>query len=231
MAGPVRAVLLLGPTGSGKSPVGALLERRGGFRHFDFGAELRAAAAGERGLPPGDVAFIQDLLDTHALLPDERLSIAETLLDAFLRRTGFVPEREVLVLNGLPRRVSQARALARRVRVEHVVVLECDAEAARARVARRRRGEGRDHAGREDDASDAVERKLALYARETAPLVAHYAAQPGVGITRLAVDADTREEALAERAAACLVARPSETPGGRLVRPPGGVRSRAAALS
>ncbi len=204
----IRAVLLLGPTGSGKSPVGALLERRGGFRHLDFGAELRAAAAGERGLPPDDAAFVQHLLDTHALLPDARFRIAEALLDAFLRRTGFDPEREVLVLNGLPRRVTQARALAARVRVEHVVVLECDAETARARVARRRRGEGLDHAGRADDAADAVERKLALYARETGPLVAHYAAQPGVRLARLAVAADTREEELAEQAAACLAATP-----------------------
>jgi adenylate kinase len=200
----IRAVLLLGPTGSGKSPLGALLERRGGFRHFDFGAELRAAAAGERALPPGDVAYIQHLLATHALLPDERFAIAEALLDGFLRRVGFDPAREVLVLNGLPRRVAQARALAERVRVGHVLVLECDAEAVRARVARRRRGEGIDHAGREDDAGGAVTRKLALYARETEPLAAHYAAQPAVRLTRLRVAADTSEAALAEQAAAAL---------------------------
>ncbi|MCX7427258.1 MAG: hypothetical protein NTW96_16720 [Planctomycetia bacterium] len=39
------AMLLLGPTGSGKTPLGDLLERRGlgGRRcvHFDFGAHLR----------------------------------------------------------------------------------------------------------------------------------------------------------------------------------------------
>jgi len=204
MAEPIRAVLLLGPTGSGKSPVGALLERRGGFRHFDFGAELRAAAAGERGLPPDDAAFVHHLLDTHALLPDEQFSIAQALLDAFLSRVGFDPDREVLVLNGLPRRVTQARALAERVRVGHVLVLECDAEAVRARVACRRRGEGLDHAGREDDAAEAVARKLALYAQETEPLVAHYAAQPTVRLTRLRVAADTSEAALADQVAAAL---------------------------
>jgi adenylate kinase family enzyme len=182
--------------------VGTLLERREGFHHFDFGAELRAAAAGERGLTPDALAYVQHLLATHALLPDERFPIAEALLDAFLRRVAFAPDRDVLVLNGLPRHVGQARALASRVRVEHVAVLECSPEAVRARVARRRRGEGLDHAGRDDDAAEAVARKLALYARETEPLVAHYAAQPGVRVTRLAVEADTSEEALADQALA-----------------------------
>jgi hypothetical protein len=117
-----------------------LLERRGGFRHFDFGAELRAAAAGRRGLAPDDLAAVRRLLATHALLPANRFDLAERLLDAFLERTQFDAERDVLVLNGLPRHVAQARDLAERVRVEHVVVLECDAAVAGARVARRRAG-------------------------------------------------------------------------------------------
>lgn len=44
-----KAIVLMGPTGIGKSPLGELLERRGlqGLRcfHFDFGANLRAIAA------------------------------------------------------------------------------------------------------------------------------------------------------------------------------------------
>ncbi len=199
-----RAVLLIGPTGSGKSPVGMLLERRGRFRHFDFGAELRAAANGERDLSPSDAAYVRRLLAAHALLPDERFDLAEGLLRSFLKRCGFDPRREWLVLNGLPRNVGQARALTTRVRVEQVVVLECDAEAVRARVARRTRGEGLDHAGRDDDAPDAIARKLAIYAAETRPLVAFYEGQAGVRITRLRVEAGTGDEALADSVAAAL---------------------------
>lgn len=194
---PIRAVLLLGPTGSGKSPQGMLLERAGGYRHFDFGTELRAAAAGERGMPPDDVAFVRRLLDAHALLPDARFGLAERLLDAFLGRTGFDPARERLVLNGLPRHVGQARALARRgVRIEHVVVLACDAAACRARVARRRSGEGLDHAGREDDSPDAVARKLAIFREQTAPLIAHYQAEPDAAVHHMTVTTQTCDEAL-----------------------------------
>ena len=43
------AVLLLGPTGAGKSPLGDWLEARGLWgrpcHHFDFGANLRAIVA------------------------------------------------------------------------------------------------------------------------------------------------------------------------------------------
>jgi len=192
----IRAVLLIGPTGSGKSPQGALLERSGGFRHFDFGAELRAAAAGCRGLSKEDALFVRRLLAAHALLPDERFDLAEQLLRSCLDRTRFDPLRERLVLNGLPRHVGQARALEPLVRVEHVVVLDCAADAAHARVARRRRGEGLDHAARPDDAPEAVARKLALFAHQTAPLVAHYQADPAVRVTRLPVAAHTDDAAL-----------------------------------
>jgi adenylate kinase len=177
-----------------------LLERAGGYRHFDFGAELRAAAAGERGLPPDDVALVRRLLDAHALLPNERFDLAGRLLDAFGGCTGLDPARERLVLNGLPRHVGQARALARRgVRIEHVVVFECDAAVCRARVVRRRGGEGLDHAGREDDSPDAVARKLAIFREQTAPLIAHYQAEPDVAVHRVAVAAETRDEALSRR--------------------------------
>jgi len=210
MPDPIRGILLIGPTGSGKSPQGMLIERRGGFRHFDFGAELRAAAAGQGGLLPADVAFVGQMLETHALLPDERFGIAARLLDAFLIRTRFDRERERLVLNGLPRHAGQAQALAARVRVEHVVVLEADAAAVRTRVARRRRGEGLDHAGRPDDSPEAIEHKLALFARETEPLIAGYAAQPGVLISRVRVEADAADEELHETIAK-LLQRPQST--------------------
>ncbi len=47
-----KAILLLGPTGSGKTPLGQALEKKGlaGRRcvHFDFGANLREIAGLKR---------------------------------------------------------------------------------------------------------------------------------------------------------------------------------------
>jgi len=201
-----RALLLIGPPGSGKSPVGMILEALGPFRHFDFGSELRAAAEGRRGLEAAEVAFVRRLLERQLLLPDERFDLAARLLERFLARSGFEVEREWLILNGLPRRVGQARDIATLVRVEEVFVLECDAETTAARVARRRRGEGLDHRGRADDTPAALARKLATYHKETLPVLEHYRATHTAKVHHLEVLPSTSEEELA-RAIAAKVAR------------------------
>ena len=203
-----RALLLIGPTGSGKSPIGTLLEGLGPFRHFDFGAELRAAAEGRRDLAPADRAFVRHLLDHHLLLPDDRFDLALRLLQRFIARSGFDRSREWLVLNGLPRHVGQARDLEPFVSVEHVFVLECDAATVAERVARRRRGQGLDHHGRPDDTPEATSRNLAIYQAETLPLLDHYQRLPGVAIHRLEVHPRTSEPTLARKIASTVEPRP-----------------------
>lgn len=203
---PIRALLLLGPTGSGKTPQGRLLGDLPGYCHLDFGAELRRAAAhpeGRGGLTPADVAFIRMLLAEHALLPDDRFDIARKVLAAFLAREGFDPARQVLVLNGLPRTLSQAHDLTGLVRVEQVILLDTDPRSAQARVARRRRGEGLDDAGREDDAAEAIAAKLQIYRRQTEPLVSHYR-EKGIPVLRFRVTARTDDRALHRQILAAL---------------------------
>lgn len=202
-----RAILLVGPTGSGKSPIGMFLETIGPFRHFDFGAELRAAAEGQRGLESDDVAYVRHLLDGQLLLPDERFGLAVRLLEGFIATSGFDPAREWLVLNGLPRHIAQARALAPHVNVRHVFVLDCDPETVAARVARRRRGESLDHPCRPDDTPEAVARKLAIYQAETLPLIDHYRRKPGTRASRLAVAPGSAELELARTIAEVIFAK------------------------
>jgi len=203
----VRAVLLLGPTGSGKTPQGRLLEQAGLGAHFDFGSELRAAAGGGV-LAPADTAFVARLLETCALLPQDRFDIAQQILDAFLRRVRFDPARRRLILNGLPRHAGQARDLARSVLVEHVFVFDCDAEAVRARVARRRGGSGLDDFGRADDHPEAVALKLRTYETQTAALVGYYAAQPEVRVVRIPITAATDDRSVHRLIVSHLAAGP-----------------------
>jgi len=67
-----QAVLLLGPTGSGKTPLGDALQREGfgGRRchHFDFGEQLRHATGVGDGLDAADIAFVRKVLEEGALL-------------------------------------------------------------------------------------------------------------------------------------------------------------------
>jgi adenylate kinase family enzyme len=178
------AILLIGPTGSGKTPLGAYAETAGfhGRRcvHFDFGHQLRLAAAGEppeNGLDDDATAHIREVLATGALLENEAFAIAESILRRFIERHAPAPD-DIIVLNGLPRHIGQAQRIARLLRVIRVVHLQCPPEVVFARI---RHNSGGDRTGRCDDAPAAIRRKLAIFEERTAPLLEHYRRQ-GVDI-------------------------------------------------
>ena len=194
----IAALLLVGPTGSGKSPLGRILERRSGWVHLDFGELLREIVSGSatHGLSPDACEFVRGLVRANALFPEDAFELVGTLLESFLASRG---EPRGLVLNGLPRHVSQASSLSAYVDVVHVAFLNSSAEVAAERVARRSRGEGVDHGGRSDDRLEDVRRKLSIFEARTRPLLEHYARQ-GVPVTELLItSAQTDEEQLAER--------------------------------
>jgi adenylate kinase family enzyme len=193
-----RALLLLGPTGSGKTPLGEQLERRGAAgqpcAHFDFGACLRAVAAGRdafRRLTAADVEVVRASLRSGNLLEDRHFHVAAAIFRDFLARRGVRPPT-LVVLNGLPRHVGQALAVDALAAVEGVVVLECDAETVRARI---RRDTGGDRAGRSDDTLPEIEQKLKIFRERTLYLLDHYAAL-GVSIHPLRVAAGSTPDDL-----------------------------------
>ncbi len=173
-----QAILLLGPTSSGKTPLGELLDSHGlaGRRclHFDFGHQLRqiaAAAQPPAGLTQEESDFVRSVLETGALLEDEHFCIAEKILAAFLaeRDAGY---DDLVILNGLPRHTGQASAMDALLDVRALIVLNCDAETVVKRI---HTNAGGDRAERTDDDLGFIRRKLEVFAQRTAPLVEHYA--------------------------------------------------------
>jgi adenylate kinase family enzyme len=169
--------LLVGPTGSGKTPLGDLLAELGLWRqrcvHFDFGARLRAVV--RRGCPDdlitrADIEFLKQVLDSAALLEDEQFPLAEKVLRSFLAGEQ-TSAQTVVVLNGLPRHAGQARAVDGILDVEALIELRCSAETVFQRI---RANIGGDRTDRLDDDIAAVRRKLDTYAARTAPLVDYY---------------------------------------------------------
>jgi adenylate kinase len=192
------ALILLGPTGAGKSPLGDFLERRGLWNrrcfHFDFGANLRRVAIeGGPGLGDSDVALVRDVLQRNALLEDSQFPIAERILEGYMHRHG-LRHGDLIALNGLPRHVGQAAALDQRLRVRLVVLLDCAAATAHSRI---RENAGGDRAERRDDSPAEIARKLEIYRTRTAPLLDRYAAE-GVQIAAFDVRTSTASEQLAD---------------------------------
>jgi adenylate kinase len=186
-------LLLLGPTGAGKTPLGDYLERYGLWgrccHHFDFGAQLRAVASGRSGaeLTGSEREVVLASLHRGTLLEEEHLPIARKVLEDFLRERIDRPG-DLVVLNGLPRHRGQAVALAAILPVVLVISLECPPETVLERL---RRDPAGDREGRADDTLEAVAGRLRIFRERTQPLLDWYR-ERNVPILKLEVGPDTR---------------------------------------
>jgi adenylate kinase len=179
-------LILLGPPGAGKGTQAAHLCAEHGLVHLSTGDLLRAAVAAGSALGRKAKAY----MDAGDLVPDDLVSdlVAEKLAD--LGRDA------AFLLDGFPRNVDQAAALDAVPlggAIDHVIHLRLDEE----EVVRRLLGRGR-----KDDSEEVIRNRLAVYERETRPLVRHYRER---GLLRTVDAAGTIEE-VQERIEAVLEA-------------------------
>ncbi|HWR72101.1 MAG TPA: hypothetical protein VN604_02930 [Nitrospirota bacterium] len=173
---PVTSILLLGPTGSGKTPLGDAIASRGLLdrkaHHLDFGSELRSIASGitASSYSSDERDFLFGVLERGLLLENEHFLLAKKIIGLFLERSRF-RSGDVLALNGIPRHEGQAKDIASIARVHALVVLECSAASVFCRI---RNNAGGDRTGREDDERVLIEKKLGIFSERTAPLIEHY---------------------------------------------------------
>lgn len=206
---PVNAVLLLGPTGSGKSPLGDVLEARGflGRRshHLDFGSELRAIASGIGAsfYSQEEREFITGVLDRGLLLENKHFVLAKKIIGLFLERSGFYPG-DLLVLNGIPRHEGQAKDVASIATVHAVMVLDCSIASVMLRIGE---NTGGDRTGRVDDEQALIEKKLRIFEERTAPLIEHYR-KAGSRIYRIDISERTATGSAYQRLSTLAAAHP-----------------------
>ena len=190
------AILLIGPTGSGKTPLGSVCQQKGLWgnrcRHFDFGEELRRIA--QTNVTPSflteqDLEVVADSLKTGALLESEHFHIAQNILKAFAKKR-ILSGSDLLLLNGLPRHRGQARDVDSIVDIKTVIHFECDPRIIRQRI---RLNSGGDRADRIDDSIEAIETKVQLFRNRTLPLLNHYRST-GVRIVEINIKVNTTAE-------------------------------------
>ena len=158
-------LILFGPPAAGKGTQAKRLVETRGMVQLSTGDMLRAAIASgsELGLR------VKDVLARGDLVTDE---IVIALIEARL------PEVEAAggaIFDGFPRTVAQAEALdamlARRgARIDRVIRLGVDDAALTARISKRFAEQGRP-----DDNPETFKERLAVYNRQTAPLLPYYA--------------------------------------------------------
>ena len=162
-------LVLFGPPGAGKGTQAKLLTQSRGLPQLSTGDMLRAAIAA--GTPLG--LRCKAILDKGELVPDE------VVIDIIGARYDEPDCAKGAIFDGFPRTIPQAQALDRMLesrgrRIDLVLELKVDDAVLLSRV------EARIKAGgvlRSDDTPETLKHRLAVYYKNTAPLIDFYRTQ------------------------------------------------------
>jgi adenylate kinase len=165
----LNAILLFGAPGAGKGTQGKVLGTVPGFIHCACGEVFRNLTV--------DSELGRTFLDYSGrgeLVPDEyTVRLWRQAIDARIQTGSFRPEKDTLVLDGIPRSLSQAQMLVDTLNVLGVFYLTCSDRS--KLILRMQRRALRDN--RLDDANyEVILQRLETYERETKPVLEFYGA-------------------------------------------------------
>ncbi len=162
-----HAVMLVGPPGVGKGTQGKMLAQIPGIFHISSGDMFRELDANSK---YGQI--FQEYARVGKLVPDEiTVEIWQHYMETKVREGVYAPECDLLILDGIPRNITQAKLIAPYIEVFKIIYMICeDREVMFKRIRGRSLKENRI-----DDSEELVVRyRWDVYKRETEPLIDHY---------------------------------------------------------
>ncbi len=162
-----QAVMLVGPPGVGKGTQGKLLAQIPGIFHVSSGDMFRELDVNSK---CGQI--FQQYAGIGKLVPDDiTIKIWQDYMETKVREGLYAPERDLLILDGIPRNITQAALIKPYTTIFKVIFMVCeDREVMFKRIRGRSLKENRI-----DDSEEVVVRyRWDLYKRETEPLIDHY---------------------------------------------------------
>ncbi len=175
-------IILLGAPGAGKGSQASLIKSEYNIPHISTGDVFRQNIADKTELGK----YAQSFMDRGELVPDD------VVIDIVAERLKQEDCQNGFILDGFPRTISQAQSLAQITEIDYVVNIEVDFSLVIDRLAGRRacncgevyhistfQGVFCTKCGgllyqREDDKEATVKKRLAVYEKQTAPLIEHY---------------------------------------------------------
>jgi len=165
-----RTILLFGAPGTGKGTQGKILGTIPGFFHCACGDVFRNLNTDS----PLGRTFVK-YSSRGELVPDEpTVKLWRRYIENVTHSGQFIPSRDTLFLDGIPRNLTQARMLRGTLDVRAVFYLHCqDLDKMVNRLQRRALKENR-----LDDANlEAIRNRLKVYDAETKPILNFYGAK------------------------------------------------------
>ena len=162
-----RTILLFGAPGSGKGTQGKILANIPGFFHCACGDIFRNLKVDSE---LGRV-FVEHSSKGHLVPDDATIKLWSRFIETSTQIGRFHPEKDLLVLDGIPRNIAQAKILKNVLDVRAMFWLKTrDFKALVRRIQRRALKENR----LDDMNLEIIRSRLETYEKETQPLVEYY---------------------------------------------------------
>lgn len=160
-------VLLFGPPGSGKGTLGEMLAMGGDHIHVSSGDVFRSLDPNTK---EGQV--FTSFAGKGKLVPDEvTIDIFRAHIKGLVDKGLYDPERQLLLLDGLPRTKKQAEVLDQIVSVKRVILLDVlNRDLLIQRIAGRAAEQGRG----DDQCQAVLAHRFEVYESQTKEVLAHY---------------------------------------------------------
>ena len=161
-----KALLIFGPPGAGKGTQAKLIAEDKKYFHFSTGDMFRNMDKNSQiGMK------VHELISSGNFVPDElTIKLFFETLERYVEQRKYDPEKQILLLDGIPRNPAQVDLIDKKIEVIKIINLFIsNNDELIKRLAKRAM-----HEGRKDDNEEVIKRRLEIYEKETSLVLEKY---------------------------------------------------------